>query len=40
MKGTLKRFSPLEAPYINVKSKVIMPGLTNGVPNVKYKMNM
>ena len=37
MKGTLKKFSPLEAPYINVKSKVIMPGLTNGVPNVKYK---
>lgn len=37
IQGNLRRANPLEAPYISVKSKVIMPGLTNGQPNFKYE---
>ena len=35
MQGTLRHFNPLQAPYINVKVKVISPGTTNGKPNIK-----
>ena len=35
MQGRIKPFSPLQAPYINVKVKVIQPGTTNGKPNIK-----
>ena len=36
MKGKLRRFNPLQAPFIKVRTKVVMPGMTNGVPNIKY----
>lgn len=35
MLGKLRHFNPLQAPYINVKVKVISPGVTNGKPNIK-----
>ena len=35
MLGNLRHFNPLQAPYINVKVKVISPGTTNGKPNIK-----
>ena len=35
MQGTIKPFSPLQAPYIKVKVKVVQPGTTNGKPNIK-----
>ena len=35
MEGKLRHFNPLQAPYINVKVKVISPGTTNGKPNIK-----
>ena len=35
MLGNLRHFNPLEAPYINVKVKVVSPGTTNGKPNIK-----
>ena len=35
MQGRIKPYSPLQAPYINVKVKVIQPGITNGKPNIK-----
>lgn len=35
MLGKLRHFNPLQAPYINVKVKVINPGETNGKPNIK-----
>ena len=35
MQGKLRHFNPLQAPYINVKVKVINPGSTNGKPNIK-----
>ena len=35
MLGKLRHFNPLQAPYINVKVKVISPGETNGKPNIK-----
>ncbi len=35
MQGTIKPFSPLQAPYIKVKVKVVQPGITNGKPNIK-----
>jgi len=35
MLGKLRHFNPLQAPYINVKVKVISPGTTNGKPNIK-----
>lgn len=35
MLGKLRHFNPLQAPYIDVKVKVISPGTTNGKPNIK-----
>lgn len=35
MQGRIKPFSPLQSPYIKVKVKVVNPGTTNGVPNIK-----
>ena len=35
MLGNLRHFNPLQAPYINVKVKVVSPGVTNGKPNIK-----
>lgn len=35
MQGTIKPFSPLQSPYIKVKVKVVQPGTTNGIPNIK-----
>jgi hypothetical protein len=35
MLGNLRHFNPLQAPYINVKVKVVSPGTTNGKPNIK-----
>lgn len=37
MQGRIKPYSPLQAPYINVKVKVIQPGTTNGKPNIEEK---
>ena len=34
MEGKLRHFNPLQAPYINVKVKVVSPGTTNGIPNI------
>ena len=34
MEGKLRHFNPLQAPYINVKVKVVSPGSTNGKPNI------
>ena len=34
MLGNLRHFNPLQAPYINVRVKVINPGTTNGIPNL------
>lgn len=36
MDGSIRPFNVLQAPYISIKSKVIMPGMTNGKPNIKY----
>ena len=33
----LRPANVLEAPYINVKVKVVSQGTTNGKPNIKYK---
>ena len=35
MLGKLRHFEPLQAPYINIKVKVISSGVTNGKPNIK-----
>ena len=35
--GKLRPFNVLQAPYIQVKTKVSIPGMTNGVPNIKYE---
>lgn len=35
--GSLRPFNVLQAPYIQVKTKVSVPGMTNGVPNIKYE---
>ena len=35
MLGKLRHFNPLQAPYINVRVKVVSPGVTNGKPNIK-----
>ena len=35
--GKIKQAELFEAPYISVKAKVIVPGTTNGKPNIKYK---
>lgn len=37
MLGKLRHFNPLQAPYINVRVKVVNPGETNGKPNIKYE---
>ena len=37
MKGTLRHFNPLQAPYIQVRVKTTSPGETNGKSNIKYK---
>lgn len=35
MLGNLRQSNPFQAPYINVKVKVISPGTTNGKPNIR-----
>ena len=35
MKGKLRHFNPLQAPYISVRVKTAQPGMTNGKPNIK-----
>ena len=35
--GQLRPFNVLQAPYIQVKTKVAIPGMTNGVPNIRYE---
>ena len=35
MKGKLRQFNPLQAPYIKVRVKTTQPGITNGKPNIK-----
>lgn len=35
MEGKLRHFNPLQAPYIKIDAKVIQPGTTNGIPNIK-----
>ena len=35
--GKVKPSEILQAPYISVKAKVQVPGMTNGKPNIKYK---
>lgn len=35
--GNLRPFNVLQAPYIQIKSKVTIPGMTNGVPNIRYE---
>lgn len=35
MKGTLRHFNPLQAPYISVRVKTAQPGITNGKPNIR-----
>lgn len=35
MEGKLRHYTPLQAPYISVKVKVISSGSTNGKPNIK-----
>lgn len=37
MEGKLRRFNPLQSPYIKIDAKVIMPGLTNGKQNIKVE---
>ena len=37
MKGRIKTTGIWEAPFISVKAKVVMPGTTNGKPNIDYK---
>ena len=34
MLGNLRHANPFQAPYINVKVKVVSPGTTNGKPNI------
>lgn len=35
--GKIKPSEILQAPFISVKAKVIVPGTTNGKPNIKYE---
>ena len=35
MEGKLRHYTPLQAPYIDIKVKVISSGSTNGKPNIK-----
>ena len=37
MTGKIKPAEFLEAPFIEVKARVTIPGTTNGKPNIKYK---
>jgi len=37
MEGKLRRFNPLQSPYIKIDAKVIMPGKTNGKDNIKIE---
>ena len=37
MFGSIRPSSLLQSPYINVKVKVVNPGVTNGKPNIKYE---
>lgn len=37
MKGKLRQITPLQAPFISVRTQVTMPGKTNGIPNIKYE---
>lgn len=37
MKGKLRQITPLQAPFISVKTQITMPGKTNGMPNIKYE---
>ena len=36
MKGKIRNTGIWEAPFIQVKAKITMPGKTNGKPNIKY----
>ena len=37
MTGRIKPSEILQAPFIQVKTKITVPGTTNGKPNIKYK---
>lgn len=37
MNGKIKTTGIWEAPFIQIKAKITMPGETNGKPNIKYK---
>ena len=37
MNGKIKTTGIWDAPFIQVKAKITMPGETNGKPNIKYK---
>jgi hypothetical protein len=37
MKGKIKTTGIWEAPFIQIKAKITMPGKTNGKPNIDYK---
>ena len=35
--GKIKPSELFQAPFISVKAKVIIPGTTNGKPNIRYE---
>jgi hypothetical protein len=35
VQGRIREFNPLQSPFIQVKAKIVMPGMTNGMPNIK-----
>ena len=35
MQGKIKPTELLQSPYIRIRAKVVMPGTTNGIPNIK-----
>lgn len=35
MQGRLRESNVLQSPFIQIKAKVVMPGTTNGIPNIK-----
>ena len=37
MNGKIRTTGIWEAPFIQIKAKVVMPGTTNGKPNIEYK---
>lgn len=39
MIGKIKTTGIWESPFIQIKTKVTIPGTTNGIPNIKYKEN-